>query len=133
MSYKETKIYKAHKAIGFPKINNSTQFEILINHNYEPIKSLIPEFKESGFPLGILNEYISVTKEQLKEHLKSINYLESQLKIYSETYDGYWLRKLDDGYEFFERERGNEFGNKLLKSKSDALDVYTKIIGSFCK
>lgn len=133
MSYKTSEIYKAHKAIGFPKIDDLTQFRILIEDYYEPIKNITPEFKESGFPLGILNEYISVTKEELKDHLKSIKYIESQLKSYSKTYDGHWLRKLDNGFEFFERERGNEFGNKILKNEDDVLDIFVGIIGWCCK
>ena len=108
MSYKETEIYKAHEKIGFPKLDNETQFRILVEHDNNPILDLVPHLRKEGFPFGLLNEYITITKEEFKKHLIKINYIQTQLDSYSSTYDGFWLRKVPNGYEFFERERGRK-------------------------
>lgn len=133
MSYKESEIYKAHERIGFPTIETEKQLEILVTKNYKPIMDLCPETKNNGYPLGLLNEYITIEKEILKKHLSEINYIQKQLDKYNRTYDGFWLRKVDGGFEFFERERGNEFGHKRLETENEILDIYVSILGWCCK
>lgn len=68
-----------------------------------------------------------------KKHLIEIDYVQKQLDTYSQTYDGFWLREINDGYEFFERERGNEFGHRRLNTKDEVLDIYVGLIGWCCK
>ena len=60
MSYKDTEEYKAHEELGFPKIDNLIQCQMLVSHNYEPIINLISQIKDKGFPLGLLNDYITI-------------------------------------------------------------------------
>ena len=49
------------------------------------------------------------------EHKINDRLHEKQLRNYSKTYDGFWVRKIESGFEFFERERGIEFRNRILK------------------
>lgn len=133
MSYKDSAIYKAHELIGFPTIETEKQLDILVNNNYSPILDLCPEIKNNGFPLALLNEYITIKKDTLKQHLKEINYIQIQLDTYNKTSDGFWLRRVDKEFEFFERERGNEFGHKKIKTEDEILDIYVGLIGWCCK
>lgn len=133
MSYKDSEAYKAHEKIGFPKIDPLTQCQLLVSNNYNLIIDLIPETKEKGFPLGLLNEYITISKNEFKEYLRQVNYIQQQLDSYSDTYDGFWLRKVPDGFEFFERERGGAFGLQKLKNEDEVLEVYCHLIGWCCK
>lgn len=133
MSYKESEVFLAHRNLGFPKIDKENQLKILITRDNSPIISLLPKLKNKGFPLGLLNEYITVSKLDLKDHFRKINFIQSQLDKYHSTSDGFWLRKKQNEFEFFERERGNEFGHKILKTEDEVLDIYTGIIGWCCK
>ena len=131
MSYRETEAYKAHQKLGFPKINDDVQLEILTTHNHQPIIDLCPEIKT--FPFGLLNEYITVSKKQLKEYLIKTNYIDDQLKSYSSTYDGFWLRKSGEKFVFFERERGQEFNHIYLEGLEEVLNHYVNHLGNWCK
>jgi hypothetical protein len=133
MTYKDNEVYIAHKKIGFPKLDKKTQIDILLNDNLEPIKCLIPDIQDKGFPLGLLNEYITITKTELKAYMKQINYLDKKIAEYSETYDGFWLRKNIDTFEFFQRERGNSFDHQVFKTEDEVLDPVINIIGWCCK
>lgn len=131
MSYKETEAYQAHEQIGFPKIDDEIQLEMLTSHDFQPIMNLCPEI--NTFPFGLLNEYITVTKMQLKDYLIRINYIDSRIKSFSTTYDGFWLKKNEGKYVFFERERGQEFNQIFLDSLDDVLNLYVNHLGGWCK
>lgn len=131
MSYKETEAYQAHEQIGFPIIEDEIQLKMLISNDFQPIMNLCPEI--NTFPFGLLNEYITVTKKQLKDHLIKINYIDAQLKSFSTSYDGFWLKKNEGKYVFFERERGQEFNQIFLESLDDVLNHYVNHLGGWCK
>lgn len=131
MSYKETEAYQAHEQLGFPKIDDEIQLEMLSSHNFQPIMNLCPEI--NTFPLGLLNEYITVTKKQLKDYLIRINYIDSQLKSFSPTYDGFWLKKNEGKFVFFERERGQEFNQIFLDNLEEVLNLCVNQLGGYCK
>ncbi len=133
MSYKDSEVYEAHEKIGFPKIDKLTQCQLLVSQNYDPIINLIPDIKEKEFPLGLLHAYITISKDELKEYLKQINYIQHQLDSYTKTYDGLWLRKVPGGFEFLERERGIEFWRRKVKTENEVLDIYCESIGWCCK
>lgn len=131
MSYKETEAYKIHRKLGFPKIDDEIQLEILTTENYQPIMDLSPDKKT--FIFGLLNEYITVTKKQLREHLIETNYIEDRLNSFSNSYDGFWLNKSGEKYVFFERERGHEFNLIYLNNLEEVLNHYVNHLGSWCK
>ncbi|WP_304235378.1 hypothetical protein [Jiulongibacter sediminis] len=131
MSYKETEAYKAHQKLGFPKLEDEVQLELLVTHNHKPIKDLCPEIK--SFPFGLLNEYITVSKSQLKNYLDKVNYVEKQLRTFSKKHDGFWLKKDGENYVFFERERGLEFNHVELGGINEVLEFYANHLGSWCK
>lgn len=133
MSYKNTPIYKAHQLLGFPKFDKTTQFDIIINSDYSHIKNLCPEFSESEFPLGLLHEYITITTDELVEHLKSIDYITTKLNSWTDTYDGIWLRKANSIYELVYRERGTERAVDKFDNKHDVLVKLANSMCSFCK
>ena len=133
MNYKESEIYKAHKELGFPKIENLIQCQMLVSHNFEPIINIIPQIKDKGFPFGLLNDYITISRNEFKAYLKQINYIQNQLDAFTKTYDGFWLRKTSDGFILFERERGEEFGFREIKSEEEVLEIYCDILGWCCK
>ena len=62
MSYKNHEVYKAHESLGFPEIPKLEQIEMIVEKDYSRISELIPELKDKGFPFGMLNEYITITK-----------------------------------------------------------------------
>ena len=133
MSYKDSELYKDHERIGFPKIEESMQFDILVNHKFEHIINLTPDGKDKAFPHGLLLEYITITKAQLKQHLRDIDYIQQQLDSFSKTFDGYWLQQTESGYICFECERGTDYDIIELKSDEEVLDLYTERLGWCCK
>lgn len=133
-TYKDNEVYRFHEKMGFQAISKKDQFEILTTYNYEPIKRLAPkEISELPFPLGLITDYITVTKEELKNYLIEIDYLETQLKKYTPTYDGFWVRMKGNQYEFFERERGHEFNFKIVETVDEIIDIYVNLLGWHCK
>ena len=131
MSYKETEAYHAHERLGFPSIEDEIQLEMLTSQNFQPIMNLCPDI--NTFPFGLLNEYITITKKQLKDYLVRINYIDSQLKSFSATYDGFWLKRNEGRYVIIERERGQEFNQIFLDSLDDVLNLYVNQLGNWCK
>lgn len=132
-TYKDHPIYKAHEKLGFPALPHSTQLDILLNGNYEPILSLTPEFRKDGFPLGLIREYITMSKAEFKAYLQATNFMRLQEKEYSKTYDGFWYRYHEHGFVFFERERGQEFNHKVVKTKDEILDLFVEQYWRWCK
>jgi len=99
---------------------------MIVNRDFNRLREINPEWKEKGFPIGIYNEYITITKIELKDYLRKINYIGKQLNSYSKTYDGFWIRKSESGFEFLERERGTEFNKRILKTNEEVLDAFIR-------
>lgn len=133
---KQSEIYQAHEAIGFPSLDKQTQFDAIVHNRYQPIADLCPEYgyEEYGFYYPLLEKYITVTKTQLRAYLVSIDYVSEQLKTYSPLADGHWLRKTDEGYELIYRERGLEYPDKVVfNSEVEVLSWYVEKLGRYCK
>jgi hypothetical protein len=133
MSYKDHPVYKAHERIGFPPLHEWTQLRILMIDDYEPIRALIPELRHEPFPLGLLNEYITITKDEFRSHLKLVRFLEEKLRTVNNIGDGFWARKHIEGYEFFERERGVETNHKIAVTINEVLDYFIEAQWPYCK
>ncbi len=129
-TYKDNEVYRFHEKMGFPEISKKDQLEMLTTYNYEPIKRLAPkEINDLPFPLGLIKEYITITKAEFKNYLIEIDYVQTQLEKYTPTYDGFWVRMKGNQYEFFERERGHEFNFKILETADEVVDMYVNLLG----
>jgi hypothetical protein len=133
MSYKDHPIYKAHERIGFPALHEWTQLRIMMTGDLEPIRALIPELRNEPFPHALLYEYITITKEEFKSHLKLVNFLEEKLRTVHNNGDGFWARVHPEGFDFFERERGIETNHNIVHTADEVLDLFIAAQWEYCK
>lgn len=128
-TYKDHPVYKAHERLGFPTLSKEVQIDILLNDNFKPIWTLIPD----PFPMGLLHHYITITREEFKLHLRKMNYINSNLNTVKYGGDGFWVREHPEGFEFFERERATETNHKIARDEDEALDYFIDAQWSYCK
>ena len=132
MSIENSTFYKAHKRAGFPALDRNTQLNILLKRDYSALRNLVAEVSSQGFPLAILKEYITISKQELKDYLKSVDYVQQMLDSYHPTSDGIWLIESEQGFKMFDRERGVEHEPNLLSSEDEVLNIYVGILGWCC-
>ena len=118
--YREFKhIFKAHKEIGYPRLTEEQQFDILDNENWSHISKLT---KFKFVPTGLLDNYITIKPKQYLNHLKTLN-LKDRLKYDPQNlHDGFFINEIPGGCEYLSVERQKivfkkRFSNydKLLK------------------
>ena len=95
-------IFDAHKAIGYPKLTDNQQFDILDNENTEFISQLT-QFK--FVPTGLLNHYINIDPDVYFQHLKSQNLQQKMRFDPNNLIDGVYIRHDDKKYEYIFVER----------------------------
>lgn len=130
--YQETKVFKAHEKLRFPKISEEKQCEFLVFGNFEIIQSLVPDLKDEPFPLGIINHYITIDFDRLNKYLVDINFIDYNIKKYNGNLhsDGVWIKKqLDGTFEVHHQERGNSYHINKVATESKLLEYFTRYFG----
>jgi hypothetical protein len=119
-------IFDAHKAIGYPKLTDDQQFDILDNENTKFISNLT-QFK--FVPAGLLNHYLNIDPDDYFLHLKSQD-LQRKLGFDSENLtDGFYIRHDDENYEYIFVERQHIEFKKSFNSYDQLLKylVYARL------
>jgi hypothetical protein len=101
---KHADIFAAHKAIGYPKLTNDQQFDILGNDNTSYLSTLT---KFEFVPTGLLNHYIDIDPDIYFMHLKLQDVQTSMRFDANKLIDGFFINHSDMLYEyiFVERQR----------------------------
>lgn len=116
--YKE--IFEAHKNIGYPKLTETQQFEILDNEDTELLASLTPY---DFVPKGLLNYYINIEPDKYLNHLKE-NDLINKIQFNSlNPTDGFYINQNKNRFEYIFVER-QEIGFKKSFSNYESLLKY---------
>lgn len=115
-----------HRKIGYPRIDKNTQMIIIATSDTSPISKLIPESKSNWIPIELVEKYITVSKTEFKEYLKSSNALE-KYKIENAPnpkHDGIWI----SGNKIIDQERGITHRTWNIKSEIEIIDVYVDLL-----
>lgn len=114
-------IFNEHKAIGYPRLTEQQQFEILDNENLTSVSTLT---KYDFVPTGLLNHYIDINPNHYFEHLQSLN-LKDKIKFDAKYLrDGFFIKQTATGYEYLFVERQNI----IVKKKFSTYDRLLKYL-----
>jgi hypothetical protein len=95
-------IFDAHKAIGYPKLTNDQQFDILDNENTGYLSTLT---KFEFVPTGLLDHYINIDPDNYYMHLK-LQDLQTKMRFDpNNLIDGFFINHSDMLYEYIFVER----------------------------
>jgi hypothetical protein len=122
----ERETIKLHNDLNYPSLKDEDQFKILEEYDLTSIKNLSPKFKELLVPNCVIKNYISVSKDDFRNHLISSDFVNKKSNKYKThpKEDGFWW----DGEKIIDQERGIRYQYWNAKSKEEALDVYIKIL-----
>ncbi|SMG53856.1 hypothetical protein SAMN05661096_04105 [Marivirga sericea] len=120
-------IYLEHEKIGFPKISEQDQANMLIWHSPEIINKLTPGFNAEFIPPEVAKKYISISKETLREHFKGSGYIErlnENHKLFPKQ-DSQWVEKNGvSGYQLKVQERGGLVHIEFFDSYEELIDYF---------
>ena len=123
---------EAHSARGFPAISKEAQLQILVHQRVEIIKKLVPEFENNqAWNPRLLGYYITISKQELNDYLRQIDYLGQELqkaKAFPSS-DGLKIIEEDGVYSIYWMERG-QYQRLEMKGDLDAVyDFYARRLG----
>jgi len=116
--YKE--IFEAHKNIGYPKLTDKQQFEILDKEDTKSISVLTPY---DFVPYGLVNYYIDIEPDKYLNHLKESDLLNSMRYDYQKSIDGFYINQNEKKFEYIFVER-QEIGLKKTFLNYESLLKY---------
>ncbi|MDB4334941.1 hypothetical protein OAA06_01140 [bacterium] len=127
--FKEHKeIFDAHKNLGYPKISNEDQFNILDNEDLTSIKEIT---KYDFIPTGLLNYYITIEPDSYFEHLRGSGIIEQMDidKLDDKLTDGFYIERKDDLYKYIFNDRRSRIIEKDFKTEYKLLKylVYSRL------
>lgn len=120
------KILKAHKILGFPNFSKPEQIEMVLKSDYSKIANLT-HYGEWTYDL--LDSYITITPEELSEHLYTSGIYKNILIEDAVEKDGIWiLKSKEEKYEFIDQERGVIYKKENFTNLEFAINQYAKVI-----
>ena len=97
-------IFDAHKSIGYPRLTDEQQFDVLDTENTKHL-SLLTQYE--FVPSGLLNHYINIDPEKYLKHLRTANLLDKMRFDPTNLRDGFFIYQKDDHFEYLFVERQN--------------------------
>lgn len=124
-------IYQEHEKIGFPKISEKEQADILIWHNVEIINKLTPNFKAEIIPPAVAKKYVRLSKKRFRKYFIKSGYIEKlyERHINNPKLDSKWVEKTEDKkYQMIVQERGGIVNIKYFENYSAVIDYFVNWI-----
>lgn len=125
------KIIEAHRRIGFPELDKKIQFSILETYDLRPIVNLIPQLNYKFHTHKLLKYYITITKEELIEHLIISGFIEKHTIIDDpDTWlqDGIWLKDYGQKKIIVDQEKGHVFNTWTVNTNREVAKIYSEIL-----
>ena len=116
----------AHEKLNYPELDKKTQLNIMETGNMNSIAELVPEFKDKGVPFRLLKKYITISKNDLKEHIKISGFIEKQKleNAPNPEHDGIWLLK----DKIIDQERGMTHRTWKVNNESEVAEIYADLL-----
>lgn len=121
---KSKKIFLKHEKIGFPKISEEVQYNMLLKQDFEPINSLV---NCDMLPTEVLDYYITIDKNFIITRLK----VEDLLDRYNENTapsNGVILFKEEQSYRVILKDRGEVMRGWKFNSDDELKIFFANLI-----
>lgn len=115
-----------HEYLGYPKLHEEDQFNILVNFDVSSIRELSPELEGQEIPFSILKKYITISKADFKALMKRKNFLDKHKleNAPNPGHDGIWWT----GETIIDQERGYIHQKWEASNEDEALNIYVNIL-----
>jgi len=123
---KHQDIFDAHKLIGYPKLTDEQQFDILDTEDTSYLSTLT---QHKFIPTGLLDFYINIVPDSYFRHLTTLD-LKNKMRYDEQTStDDFFINQTDKGWEYIFVDRRHIEFRKRFKSYDKLLKfmVYDRL------
>ena len=124
-------IYNEHEKIGFPKISEKEQADILIWHDVNIINKLTPDFKAEIIPPAVAKQYVRLSKRKFRKYFIKSGYIEKlyDTHVKNPKLDSKWVEKTDNKkYQMIVQERGGIVHIEHFDNYDSVIDYFVNWI-----